>query len=144
MLRSCRPYRAAIPISRPSWSRRSSPMRCCGKALKLRTTWELLARADVNLPVAHGDRHRRQPHRGVARMAAGREIEFVAVPRADDVALLAEAQPGALLVGGDDFLDLMENLALADRAAGMRTDILISQHFAAGPENADFDIVQRK
>src|SRR5271169_3987266 len=75
-------------------------------------------------------------------MAAGRQIEFVAVPRADDVALLAEAQPRALLVGRDDFLDLMENLALANRAAGMRANIFISQDLAAGTENADFESFQ--
>ena len=65
---------------------------------------------DVNLAVADGDRHRREPHRRIAGMASGREIEFITVPRADDVALLAEPQARALLVGRDDFLDLMKIL----------------------------------
>src|SRR5208282_1761502 len=77
-------------------------------------------------------------------MAAGREVEFVAVPRADDVPLLAEAQPGALVVGSDHFLDLIENLALANRAAGMWADVLVGQHFAAGAEDADFDLFKRE
>src|SRR5579863_4555371 len=74
-------------------------------------------------------------------MAAGGEIVFVTMPRADDVARFAEAQPGAFLVGGDDFLDLVEDLALADRAAGMRAGILVGQHLAAGAEDADFEFV---
>jgi hypothetical protein len=77
-------------------------------------------------------------------MTAGREIEFIAVPRADDVALLAEAQAGAFLIGRDDFLDLIENLALADRATSMRSDVLIGQHFAAGAEDADFEVFKGK
>src|SRR3984957_12818136 len=98
----------------------------------------------VNLPVAHGDFYRRQPHRGVAGVAAGGEVEFVAVPRADDVALLAKAQPRALLVGRDDFLDLMEDLALANRAAGVRADVFVGQHLAAGAEDADFELFHGK
>src|SRR5262249_41420386 len=101
----------------------------------------LLRHADKNLPVAHRDLHRRQPHRGVAGMAAGGEIELVTVPRADDVPLLAEAQAGALLVRGDEFLDLMEDLALAHRTAGVRADVLIGQHLAAGAEDADFKLL---
>ena len=49
------------------------------------------ADADINVPVADGDRHWRQAHRRIAGMAAGGKIEFIAVPRADNVALLAEA-----------------------------------------------------
>src|SRR5271154_3331528 len=77
-------------------------------------------------------------------MASGRQVEFVAVPRAYDVALFAEAEPRALLVRRDYFLDLIENLALADRAASVRTDILIGQHLAAGAENADFERFKRE
>ena len=51
----------------------------------------LLRQTDVNLPVAHRDLDGRQPHRRIARMAAGGEIVLVAMPRADDVARLAEA-----------------------------------------------------
>jgi hypothetical protein len=75
-------------------------------------------------------------------MAAGRKIEFIAVPRADDVALFAEAQAGAFLFRCYYFLDLVENLALADRAAGMRTDILIGEHVAAGAKDPDLDVVE--
>src|SRR5579862_1979270 len=77
-------------------------------------------------------------------MATGGEVELVAVPWANDVALLAEAQPRALLVGGDDFLDLMKDLALTDRAAGMRADVFVGQHFAAGAEDAHFELLDRK
>src|SRR5580704_8733742 len=110
----------------------------------LHTARTLLRHADVNLPVAHGDFHRRQPHRGVAGVAAGGEVEFVAVPGADDVALFAEAQPRALLVRRDDFLDLMEDLALAHRAARMGTDVFVGQHLAAGAEDADFELFHGK
>ncbi len=75
-------------------------------------------------------------------MAAGGEIEFIAVPGTDDVALLAEAESRALLVGGDDFLDLVKDLALTHRTAGMRADVLVGQHLAAGAENADFEVFQ--
>jgi hypothetical protein len=98
--------------------------------------------ADVNMPIANGDRDRRQPHRWVARMAAGRKIEFIAVPWADDVALFAKAQPGTFLFRRDHFLDLVENLALADRAAGMRTDIFIGEHFVAGAKNPNLDVIE--
>src|SRR5579862_2751452 len=74
-------------------------------------------------------------------MATGREIVLVAVPRAHDVARFAEAQTGALLVGGDDFLDLVEDLALAHWTAGMGTYVLVSEHFAAVAEDADFELV---
>src|SRR5271167_1716095 len=77
-------------------------------------------------------------------MASGRQVEFVAVPRAYDVALFAVAEPRPLFVWRDYFLDLIENLALADRAAGMRTDILIGQHLAADAENADFERFERE
>src|ERR1051326_2302169 len=77
-------------------------------------------------------------------MTAGGEIEFVAVPWADDVARFAEAQAGALLVGCDHFLDLVKDLALADRAAGMRADVLVGQDLAAGAEEADFESFARE
>jgi hypothetical protein len=57
---------------------------------------------------------------------------------------LRRSEARALLVWRDYFLDLIENLALADRAAGMRTDILIGQHLAADAENADFERFERE
>src|SRR6516164_414975 len=121
--RSCRRRRAATPIFRPSWWQRSSLTRCYAKWRPL--DFRLFGEADVNLAVAHRDLDRREPHRGIAGMAAGGEIVFVAVPRADDVALLAEAQSRALLVGRQHFFDLVENFSLADRAAGMGTGVLV-------------------
>ena len=38
------------------------------------------------MPIANGDRDRGEAHRWIARVAAGGEIEFIAVPRANDVA----------------------------------------------------------
>ena len=117
---------------------------CIVMPLRAAQRFTSLRHADVNLAVAHRDFHRRQAQRRVAGMAAGREIVLVAVPRADDVARLAEAQAGALLVGGDDFLDLVEDLALANRAAGMRAHVLVGEHLAAVAEDADFELIHRE
>jgi hypothetical protein len=75
-------------------------------------------------------------------MASGGEVEVIAMPWAHDVALFAEAQPGAFLIRRDYFLDLVKNLALADGTACMRTDILVGEHFAAGAKNPDFDLIE--
>ena len=77
-------------------------------------------------------------------MAAGGEIEFIAVQRANDVALLAEPQAGAFLVRRDHFLDLVENLALTDRPTGMRAQVLVGEHLAAGAKDADLELLDRK
>ena len=55
---------------------------------------------------------------------------------------LPKRRPTLFFSGVISLLDLMEDLALADRAAGMRTDVLVGQHLAAGAENADLDLVQ--
>ncbi len=77
-------------------------------------------------------------------MTAGLQIEFVAVPRTDNIPLLAEAQARALFVGGDQLFDLIENLALTDRAAGMRAHILIRHHPIAEAEDANFQSIERE
>src|SRR5579885_441972 len=77
-------------------------------------------------------------------MATGGEIELIAVPGADDVALLAKSQPSAFFIRRDDLFDLMKNLALANRAAGVRTDVFVGQHLAASAEDADFEIIEGK
>ena len=104
----------------------------------------LARQADKDLTVADRDLNRRQPHRRIAWMTAGLQIEFIAVPRADDVPLLAETQPRALFVGGNQLFDLIENLALADRAAGVRAHILIGHHPIAETENTHFHRIERK
>jgi hypothetical protein len=71
-------------------------------------------------------------------MATGFEIELVTVPWANDVSLFAKSQAGAFLVGGDELLDLIENLALAHRAAGMRADVLVGNHFVPLAKDANF------
>src|SRR5580704_10799446 len=100
-----------------------------------------LRHADVDLAVAHSDLDRREPHARIARMAAGLQIELEAVPRTHEVARLGEAQAGALHVGGERFLDLVENLPLADRPAGMRAHVLVGEDLVAEAEYPDFDVV---
>src|SRR5712691_3210119 len=77
-------------------------------------------------------------------MASGLEIELEAVPGTDEVALLGEAQAGALLVGGERLLDLVEDLPLAHRAAGMRADVLVGDDPVAEAKDADLDVVDRE
>src|SRR5262249_5816946 len=152
---SCRPSRAATPIFQRSWSPRNwLPKSCatCGKPrpevpLKLVGAFPRphiqaqSADADIDVSVTDGDRDRGEPHRRIAGMAAGGQIEFVTMPRANDVALLAKAQPGAFVVGRDHFLDLVETLALTHRAAGVGTDVFIGKHFRAGAKDADFEFI---
>src|SRR5580693_4155859 len=137
----CRHRRAATPTFRPSCWRKSLGRRCSPNRRAAPTS---LRHAHVNLPVAHRDFHWREAHGRIAGMAAGCEIVLVAVPRADDVARFAEAQTDALLVGGDHFLDLVENLALANRTAGMRTHVLVREQLAAVAEDADFELIHRE
>src|SRR4029077_7013985 len=157
MPRSCRRSRAATPIFRPSWSLKKLPPKCCANKPDAGAASPQAAPSDqcctrrqpaaigntnVNMPVTDGDRDRGEAHRRIARMAAGGEIEFIAVPRANDMALLAELQAGAFLVRRDHFLDLVENLALTHRPAGMRAHVLVGEHFAAGAKDADLELVE--
>src|SRR5262249_2687444 len=79
-----------------------------------------------------------------ARMASGGDVELVAVPRTDDVARLGKAQTRAFLVRRQHLLDLIENLALTYRPAGVRTHVLVGNDLVAGPEYADFDFFERE
>src|ERR1700720_3677021 len=99
------------------------------------------ADADINMPVADSDRNRGEAHRRIARMAAGGEIEFIAMPRANNVTLLAEPQAGTFLVRRDHFLDVVEDLALTDRPAGVRANVLIGKHLTASAKDADLELV---
>src|SRR5579862_3768899 len=92
----------------------------------LQATKRVLGRElDKDLAVADLDLDRLQPYGGVARVAAGLEIELVAMPRANDVAPAGEARAEALHLGRQQLLDAVEDLALADRAAGMRARVLV-------------------
>src|SRR5437660_10193478 len=104
----------------------------------------LLGDADVDLPAAHGDLDRREPHARVARMAAGLQVELEAVPRTHEVARVREAQAGAAHVGRERLLDLVIDLALAHRAAGVRAHVLIREDFLAEAEHADLYAVDGK
>src|SRR6516165_2096290 len=77
-------------------------------------------------------------------MAAGGQIEFIAMPWANDMALLAKPQAGAFLVRRDHFFDLVENLALTDWTAGVGANVFVSQNFAAGAKDADLELVDCK
>src|SRR5580693_6866553 len=72
---------------------------------------------DVNFIVAYRDPNRCQPYIGIARMAAGLDVEFIAVPRAHDVAAGRMLEARAFHVGRQCFLDATKNLALTNRAA---------------------------
>src|SRR5262249_12969663 len=77
----------------------------------------------VDAVVVHAHINGAQAVFGVAAVAAGFDVEFPAVPGADDVLLLGEAQAAAGLVRRQIFLDARDHLALADRAAVMGTII---------------------
>ena len=65
-------------------------------------------------------------------MAAGFDVELPAVPGADDVLALGEAQPTAGLIWRQLLLDARDDLALADRAAVVRAVVLVGEQAVAG------------
>src|SRR5262245_20685886 len=103
---------------------------CSDPAVELPSVVELplgppAAGLEIDGVVPHGQLDRGEAHRRIAGMLAGLEVELVAVPRADDMALRAEAQPPAGLVGRDHLLDPIEDLSLAHRAAVVGTDVAV-------------------
>src|ERR1700680_3080902 len=93
---------------------------------------------------ATGDTHiqRSQAELRIALMAAGPDIEFVAVPRADDVGLrLREHEAAALAIGGDVLLDPRQGFALAYRAAHVGADVPIGGELPLDVKHADFDAI---
>src|SRR5215471_12519308 len=91
-----------------------------------------VSQADVNLPAAHVDLDRREPHAGIAWMAAGLEVELEAVPRAHDVPLgLGKMHAGAAHVGRERLFDLVKNLPLAHRPARVRAHVLVGEDLVA-------------
>src|SRR5262249_36540609 len=93
----------------------------------------------VDAVVVHAHINGAQAVFGVAAVAAGFDVEFPAVPGADDVLLLGEAQAAAGLVRRQIFLDARDHLALADRAAVMGTIIFVREQPVALPENSELE-----
>src|SRR5262249_57455139 len=84
--------------------------------------------ADINAVVAHLNLDRPQAIFRVAAVAAGLDVEFPAMPRADDVTFFGETQPAAPLIRRELFLDPRDHLALTDHAALLRPILLLSHH----------------
>src|SRR5262249_30329725 len=97
--------------------------------------------ADIDAVVAHLNNDRPQSIFRIAAMAAGLDVEFPAVPRADDVVLLGGTQPAAGLVRRKLFLDARDHLALTDRTAVMGARILVGDEAVALPKNSDLERV---
>src|SRR5215471_14594880 len=97
--------------------------------------------AHVDAIVAHLHVDRPQAIFGVAAVAAGFDVEFPAVPGADDVALLGETQAAAGLVRRQLFLDARDHLALTDRTAVVRAMILVGHQTVAFPKNSKLERV---
>src|SRR5882757_4731685 len=74
----------------------------------------------------------------VAGAFSGLDVELPAMPGADDVQIrLAEAHALIGLVGGDDFLDAMNQQAVAHRTALMRADVEERMQLSLGAHDAD-------
>src|ERR1051325_3061695 len=73
----------------------------------------------------------------VAAELAGLHVVFVAVPRADEVQVVAEGLPLVGAVGRDDVDHLVDQQPLAGRAALMDAQIAVGVEAAAGEEHAD-------
>jgi hypothetical protein len=97
-------------------------------------------RFDVNSIICYTHRYRPQADARVAGVLTGLEIELIAVPGTYDVAGLTEPQTTARLIRHDDFLDAIEQLALADRTAAVGAAILASDEPSVQAENADFEL----
>src|ERR1700759_5655163 len=76
-------------------------------------------------------------------MRAGADVEFEAVPGADDVRLrLGERHALAGLVLGDDLLDLGDHLALTDRSAHVWAQVEIGVELAVELEHPDLEVAE--
>src|ERR1043166_5131949 len=95
---------------------------------------------DIDVLAAPHDLERLELETPVRRAFAGRDVVFVAVPRADEMRLgLGEALavPGA--VGSEHVLDLMHDHALARRSALVDAQVLVGVEAALPVEHADLD-----
>ena len=99
--------------------------------------------AHIDAVVAHPHIDRPQAIFGVTAVAAGLDVEFPAVPRADDVALLGETQAAAGLVRRKLLLDARDHLALTDRTAVVRAMILVGDEAVALAKNSELESVDR-
>ena len=72
-------------------------------------------------------------------MPPGNDVVLEPVPRTDDLRRGAEAQPEALAVFPEHFLDLAKDFSLADRAAGVRAAVLPGVDLVALPEHAELE-----
>lgn len=102
-----------------------------------------LARAiryhDEDLTIGDAHFERPQPQLRIALMAAGTDIELVAVPRANNIGLgLRENKTTALAVLGYVLLDTRQNLSLADRSTHVRANISVGAELPFDMEDADF------
>src|SRR5262245_300330 len=97
--------------------------------------------AHIDAVVTHANVDRSQAIFGIAAVAAGFDVEFPAVPGADDVLALGEAQPPAGLIRRKLFLDARDHLALADRTTVMRAEVLVGDQPVAFAENAELERV---
>jgi len=75
-------------------------------------------------------------------MAAGLDIEFVAMPWTDNIGLsLREHEPETLAIGGDVLFNTRQDFALANRAAHMRANVPIGAELPLDAKYANFDAV---
>src|SRR5262249_56565241 len=95
--------------------------------------------APIDAVVAHLNAARPQAIFGVTAVAAGFDVEFPAVPGADDVALLGETQAAAGLVRCKLLLDARDHLALTDRTAVVGAMILVGDQPVAFAKNSQLE-----
>jgi hypothetical protein len=78
----------------------------------------------------------------IALMAAGLDIEFVAMPWADNIGLgLREHETETFAVGGDVLFNTRQDFALANRAAHMRANVPIGAELPLDAKHANFDAI---
>jgi len=97
--------------------------------------------ADINAVVTHLHVDGTQAIFRVAAVAAGLNVEFPAVPRTDDVALLGETKSAGGLIRRELFLDARDHLALADRPAVVGAMILVCHEAVALAKNAELEAI---
>src|SRR5262245_56689578 len=143
VMRRCRPRESGGPCGRLRLSLEyGSPLARGRQSAALTSSESILRRhAHIDAVVAHANVDRPQAILGIAAVAAGFDVEFPAVPGADDVLALGETQPAAALVGSQFLLDTRDDLALADRAAVVRAVILIGEQAVALAKDAELEVV---
>jgi hypothetical protein len=97
---------------------------------------------DKNFALGNTHIQRSQAKPRIALMAAGPDIEFVAMPWADNIGLnLREHEAETLAIGCDVLLNTRQDFALANRAAHMRANISIGAELPFDVKHANFDTV---